>query len=131
MAKGKEVGIFFGIYQEVCEPTKPRKVKGFRGALFKGFKARSEALDFLSSHGVQVQQQPVQQQQLQQQQLPPPSQLSEEQQRRANEQKQAALERRRAREAQQAAALEAAHQALDLPRARKEDLPPRESEPRP
>ena len=39
VARGNEVGIFTGIYNEVCEP----KVKGFKGALFKGFKSRAAA----------------------------------------------------------------------------------------
>ena len=48
VARGNEVGIFFGIYNEVCEP----KVKGFKGALFKGFKSRVEAIAYLEQNGV-------------------------------------------------------------------------------
>ena len=48
VARGNEVDIFFGIYNEVCEP----KVEGFKGALFKGFKSRVEAIAYLEQNGV-------------------------------------------------------------------------------
>ena len=107
IAKGHEVGIFKGKYQEVCEG----KVKGFSGALFKGFKSEADARAFLATHGVIAEEQ--------ENEAPRVPQLSQSSEVSTEAQGQMALQPKREHEI-----TEAAQRAAELGAQRRRDDPP-------
>ena len=112
VAKGFCTGIFES--WEACEGA----IKGFKGAAFKSFASRADALAFLESHGVTTgggQKEAPQQ----------ANGLTEEQRARIEAQRQEALARKREREAAEQAAAAAA--AAELAAARRREDPHRRS----